>query len=234
MLPGLMRTQCAPASIAFSASVWLKWMSAITGIGDSTTIRSSAAHVVVARHGAAHQVAAGVGDRVDLPHGRLEVRGLGLRHRLDRDGRPAADLHPADVDLSLGGHRPPRVSRRTAPRSRFAYFSSIGLRLSFIVGVSSSPPGCHSSGQHLNFLICSTRAICSLAASTPALCTSAGDGLARPCCCGERGRDVGVERDQRDVVGPPVADRDHLADQRARRPSPSPRCSPATCSCRPR
>ena len=42
MLPGLMRMQCAPASIALSASVWLKWMSAITGIGDSFTMRASA------------------------------------------------------------------------------------------------------------------------------------------------------------------------------------------------
>jgi hypothetical protein len=42
MLPGLMRTQCAPASRAFSASVWLKWMSAMTGIGDSPTIVLSA------------------------------------------------------------------------------------------------------------------------------------------------------------------------------------------------
>jgi hypothetical protein len=39
MLPGLSRTLWAPASIAFSARVWLKWMSAITGIGDSTTMR---------------------------------------------------------------------------------------------------------------------------------------------------------------------------------------------------
>src|SRR4051794_25999375 len=39
MLPGLIRMQWAPASIAFRASVWLKWMSAITGIGDSGTIR---------------------------------------------------------------------------------------------------------------------------------------------------------------------------------------------------
>ena len=45
------------------------------------------------------------------------------------------------------------------------YFSAIGLRLSFIVGVSSSPPGSHSVGRILNFLICSTRASCSLAAS---------------------------------------------------------------------
>ncbi len=42
MLPGFSRTQCAPASIAFSASVWLKWMSAITGIGDCATIVFSA------------------------------------------------------------------------------------------------------------------------------------------------------------------------------------------------
>jgi hypothetical protein len=42
MLPGLMRTQCAPASMAFSASVWLKWMSAMIGIGDSRTIVFSA------------------------------------------------------------------------------------------------------------------------------------------------------------------------------------------------
>ena len=35
MLPGLSRMQWAPASIAFSARVWLKWMSAITGIGES-------------------------------------------------------------------------------------------------------------------------------------------------------------------------------------------------------
>ena len=42
MFPGFSRMQCAPASIAFSASVWLKWMSAMTGMGDSTTIRLSA------------------------------------------------------------------------------------------------------------------------------------------------------------------------------------------------
>ena len=42
MLPGLIRTQCAPASIALIASVWLKWMSAMIGIGDSTTIVLSA------------------------------------------------------------------------------------------------------------------------------------------------------------------------------------------------
>ena len=42
MFPGFRRTQCAPAAIAFNASVWLKWMSAITGIGDWATIVRSA------------------------------------------------------------------------------------------------------------------------------------------------------------------------------------------------
>ena len=42
MLPGLIRTAATPASIAFSASVALKWMSAITGIGERRTIRFSA------------------------------------------------------------------------------------------------------------------------------------------------------------------------------------------------
>src|SRR3954467_14603883 len=42
MLPGLMRTAATPASIARSASEALKWMSAITGIGDSRTIRARA------------------------------------------------------------------------------------------------------------------------------------------------------------------------------------------------
>jgi hypothetical protein len=34
MLPGLMRTAATPASIAFRAREALKWMSAMTGIGD--------------------------------------------------------------------------------------------------------------------------------------------------------------------------------------------------------
>ncbi len=42
MLPGLRRMQCAPASMDFSASVWLKWMSAMMGIGDSRTMVRSA------------------------------------------------------------------------------------------------------------------------------------------------------------------------------------------------
>ena len=62
MLPGFSRMQCAPASIAFSASVWLKWMSAMIGIGDSTHDRLERLDVLVARHGDAHDVRAGVGD----------------------------------------------------------------------------------------------------------------------------------------------------------------------------
>ena len=42
MFPGFRRMQCAPASIALSASVWLKWMSAMIGIGDWRTISLSA------------------------------------------------------------------------------------------------------------------------------------------------------------------------------------------------
>ena len=42
MLPGLIRTAATPASIAFSARLALKWMSAITGIGLRRTMRASA------------------------------------------------------------------------------------------------------------------------------------------------------------------------------------------------
>src|SRR4051794_22860925 len=42
MLPGLMRTAATPASIARSARLALKWMSAITGIGERRTIFASA------------------------------------------------------------------------------------------------------------------------------------------------------------------------------------------------
>src|SRR4051812_45807914 len=42
MLPGLMRTAATPASIALSARLALKWMSAMTGIGEKRTIRGSA------------------------------------------------------------------------------------------------------------------------------------------------------------------------------------------------
>ena len=42
MFPGLIRTAATPASIARSARLALKWMSAMTGIGDRRTIFRSA------------------------------------------------------------------------------------------------------------------------------------------------------------------------------------------------
>ena len=124
MLPGLSRMQCAPASIAFSARVWLKWMSAITGIGDSLDDRLQRDRVLVARDRDADQVGPRLGDLVDLLHGRLEVGGLGLGHRLHGDRRAAADRHAADEDLALGCHRghcdsggaPTTVERADGPR----------------------------------------------------------------------------------------------------------------------
>ena len=101
MLPGFRRTQWAPASSALIASVWLKWMSAITGIGDCSTIVFSALDVLVARNRDADDVRAGLRDPSDLGHRRLQVGRLGLGHRLHGDGRTAADRHPADVDLTL-------------------------------------------------------------------------------------------------------------------------------------
>ncbi len=126
MLPGFRRTQWAPASIAFSARVWLKWMSAITGIGESLDDRPQRLDVLLAGNRDAHEVRSRLGDGADLFHRRREVRGLGLGHRLHRDGRAAADQHAADVDLPLGGHRlildarrstPPRAARCLASRA---------------------------------------------------------------------------------------------------------------------
>ena len=48
------------------------------------------------------------------------------------------------------------------------------MRFSFIVGVSSSPPGAQSLSSSLNFLICSTRESFSFASSTPAWAAKQG------------------------------------------------------------
>ena len=50
--------------------------------------------------GAAHDVAPGAGERVDLLQRALDVGRLGDRHRLHRDRRVAADGDRADVDLA--------------------------------------------------------------------------------------------------------------------------------------
>ncbi len=76
-------------------------MSAITGIGESLDDRAQRLGVLVARHGDAHEVGARLGDRRDLLHRGLEVRRLGLRHRLHGDRRAAADQDAADVHLAL-------------------------------------------------------------------------------------------------------------------------------------
>jgi hypothetical protein len=89
------------ASIALSASVWLKWMSAMIGIGDSTTIVLSASTSLSRGHGDAHEVRPRVGHLADLLHRGREVRGLRLGHRLHDDGRAPADLDAADVHVSL-------------------------------------------------------------------------------------------------------------------------------------
>ncbi len=60
--------------------------------------------VLLARDGAADDVAAGVGHGADLAQSGVVVGRLGLRHRLDGDGRSAADLDATDVDLSLRRH----------------------------------------------------------------------------------------------------------------------------------
>ena len=106
MLPGFSRTQWAPASSALSASVWLKWMSAMIGIGDSRTIvfsastscsRGTAQRTMSAPASATRWICAIVA---------AEIGRLRLRHRLHGDGRAAADRHRSDVDLPLRGHLP--------------------------------------------------------------------------------------------------------------------------------
>ena len=99
MLPGLIRTAATPASIAFSASDALKWMSAMTGIGEKRTICGSASASSFFGTATRDDLAAGRGERGDLRGRRLDVVRLRQRHRLDDDGRAAADPHAADGDL---------------------------------------------------------------------------------------------------------------------------------------
>ena len=80
------------------------------------------------------------------------------------------------------------------------------MRFSFIVGVSSSPPGSQSSASTVNFLIASTFETWLLTSSTAVLDlreqrSSRGERLERrvldPLLGRPGGRDVGVEHDQR-------------------------------------
>ena len=53
-------------------------------------------------HGHAHDLAAGVDQALDLREGGVDVVRLGRGHRLDDDGRAAADRDAADADLPSG------------------------------------------------------------------------------------------------------------------------------------
>ena len=53
---------------------------------------------LVAVDGDAHQLRAGAGERRDLPRRRLDVRRVGVGHRLHDDRRAAADHDAADID----------------------------------------------------------------------------------------------------------------------------------------
>ena len=99
-----MRTAATPASIARSASEALKWMSAITGIGESRTIIGSASASSVFGTATRTISQPADGERGDLRRRRLDVVRLRQRHRLDDDGRAAADRDAADGDLPLAGH----------------------------------------------------------------------------------------------------------------------------------
>src|SRR5690349_13873844 len=93
-----------------------------------------------------------------------------------------------------------------------AYLAVIAWRLSFMVGVSSPPPGSQDTGRMANGLICSTRdslpfAFCTAAvtAARTAGCPdrAAGVGSAMPCRAAQPAAASGVEHDQRGDVRPP-------------------------------
>ena len=184
--------------------------------------------VLVARHGARARCRRPRRRRADLrPSWRRGSPSRSSSSSARRRARRRRSGRRRRGSCRCGGHLPsvyeaalrPAYSASISP----AYFSAIGLRLSFIVGVSSSPPGSQSPSTSAKRLICSTRASFALAASTPS-CTAARTrgsfaSVARsrasiPCALGPRRREVGVEHEQRDVVRPPVADRARLADQR--------------------
>ncbi len=104
MFPGLIRTAATPASIARSARLALKWMSAITGIGEKRTIAGSASASSIfgtaTRAISQPALASAAICAVVAAH----VVRLRQRHRLDDDRRAAADADAADADGALAGH----------------------------------------------------------------------------------------------------------------------------------
>ena len=107
------------------------------------------ADVVVARHRAAHEVAARVRDGVDLPHGGVEVRGLRLGHGLHRDRSPPPIFTPPTSICFLEAMKPgPKpswailawtMSRENVERLREAFEAF--LRREPTSGCGSSRPG---------------------------------------------------------------------------------------------
>ena len=111
MFPGLIRTAWTPASIARSARLALKWMSAITGIGESRTIRfrASASWIFGTAQRTTSQPAEASAAicAVVAVTSRVGVEG----HRLDDNWRAAADLDVAYLDAAFARH----TARSVAP-----------------------------------------------------------------------------------------------------------------------
>ncbi len=97
MLPGLMRSLAAPALTAPMASLWLKWISATIGTGDSAQMVRKALERGLGGHAHAHDIAASLRQRAHLRKRCLGVSGIGAGHGLDHHRRAATDLHVADI-----------------------------------------------------------------------------------------------------------------------------------------
>ena len=80
---------------------------------------------LVAVDGDAHDLGAGLGEGRDLAHGAVDVRGVGVGHRLHHDRRAAAHRHVADLDRDAGA--PVAGGRRSRHRTRHGIsFSETG------------------------------------------------------------------------------------------------------------
>ena len=122
----------------------------------------------------------------------------------------------------VAGREAARTRARRARRSRLrsaARSPAAGLQ----VGVSTSPPTRHSSARTAKPLIRSTRESRALAPSIAAWIarcsagspdSAATERVVEAVLGREVDRGVGVEHDERDDVGPAVADRDGVRDQR--------------------
>ena len=144
-------------------------------------------------------------------------------------GDDSRNRHVIHVDVRPFRHRYRRSTTPTPGGSEYsptissAYFALIGLRLSFIVGVSSSPPGSHGSATIVNrFHLLDARQL-------RIACNDRGLHLRDHLRVGGNGGQVsriqavlvglhrghvGIEDHQRRHVGLTVAEGDDLADQR--------------------